>query len=876
MSGQYGVYLGVAGTVYNNGTISGSSSAVDFAAFSSANLLQVGPRGTFTGSVNGNGGTIELLGDPAFSGGVIGGISNSGQFYGFQSLIADVGGMHEPGSPWTLTGSNSIANVTVNGGLAVSGSLDVTTAVNAASTGPFDLGSGSALEVAAATGSQTAVDFMGASELVVDNAALFGTGIGGASYLGSQLENFGAGDSIDIHNFSASGATLAYDPTSGLLQLANGGELATLDFQQSTLGSGSFHLASDGGTGLLLTKSPTTPPAAPTITNPANNSTDTTTATPTISGGGVTGDTVTVSIDGNVAGTAKVVAGAWTFTPPSALSNASHTITATQAAAGGPSSVPSAADTLTVNVAAPAAPTIASPANGSTDTTTTEPVISGGGVSGYTVSISIDGSVVGTALVSNSAWSYTPTSPLSNASHTITATQAAAGGPGSTPASDTFTVNVSGAGLTISSAVTGPLSLAATNTPLTITGAGSVKATASGADAIDGGSGVAWSINNSGSVSSSQRYGISLHGAGSTVVNSGSISGYSGAGGYGLDLDAGGIATNTSTGYITGGEEGIIVNGAAGTINNSGQIVSTFDDGVSLFGGGSVINDAGAVIQAPTSGGYAVYIPTGSANVTNSGSMSGQYGVYLGVAGTVSNSGTISGSSSAVDFAAFSSANLLQVHPRGTFTGSVNGDGGTIHLLGDPAFSGGVIGGISNSGQFYGFQSLIADVGGMHEPGSPWTLTGSNSIANVTVNGGLAVSGSLDVTTAVNAASTGPFDLGSGSALEVAAATGSQTAVDFMGASELVVDNAALFGTGIGGASYLGSQLENFGAGDSIDIHNFSASGATLAYDPTSGLLQLANGGELATLDFQQSTLGSGSFHLAADASGSGLSITRV
>jgi hypothetical protein len=79
--------------------------------------------------------------------------------------------------------------------------------------------------------------FWGASRLVVDNAALFGTGIGGTSYLGSQLENFGTGDSIDLHNFSASGLTLAYDPSSGLLQFSNGGALATLDFQQSTLGA---------------------------------------------------------------------------------------------------------------------------------------------------------------------------------------------------------------------------------------------------------------------------------------------------------------------------------------------------------------------------------------------------------------------------------------------------------------------------------------------------------------------------------------------------------------------------------------------------------------------------------------------------------------
>jgi hypothetical protein len=770
-TGSYGVYIaGAAGVVTNLGTITGSSYAVDLTFSSAANRVVVAPGAVFNGLVSGGNGTLELA-SGAGSGSITG--LNTGSFKNFAALVVDAG------ASWTLSGSNTIASVTDDGSLVITGALPAATYQIGAA------GGGGTLEVASAPSSASPISFLGNSKLIIDSAAGFGANIGNASYSGPLLEGFVSGDTIDIKSFSTVNASYTYNSVTGLLQVVNGSQTASLDFQTSTLGSGAFSLTSDGGTGLDVTLSQAT---------------------------------------------------------------------------------------------APAAPTIASPANGSTDTTTAEPVISGGGVSGDTVTISIDGTKVGTALVSNSAWSYTPTSPLSNASHTVTATQAASGGPSSTAAYDTFTVNVSGVGLTISSAVTGPLSLAATNTPLTITGAGSVKATASGADAIDGGSGVAWSINNSGSVASSQRYGISLHGAGSSVVNSGSISGYSGAGGYGLELDAGGTVTNTSTGYITGGEDGIIVNGAAGTINNSGQIVSTFDDGASLFGGGSVINNAGAVIQAPTSGGYgpaAVYIPAGSANVRNAGSMSGQYGVYLGVAGTVWNNGTISGSSSAVDFAASSSANLLEVGPRGTFTGSVNGDGGTIYLTADAAASTGVIGGISNSGQFYGFQSLIADASGIHDS-NPWTLTGSNSIANVTVNGGLAISGSLDVTTAVNAASTGAFHLGSGSVLEVAAATGSQTAMDFSGASQLAVDNAALFGTGIGGTSYLGSQLENFGAGDSIDIHNFSASGATLAYDPTSGLLQLANGGELATLDFQQSTLGSGSFHLAADASGSGLSITRV
>jgi hypothetical protein len=95
----------------------------------------------------------------------------------------------------------------------------------------------------------------------------------------------------------------------------------------------------------------------------------------------------------------------------------------------------------------PASPSITSPANGSTDTTTTEPVISGTGIVGDTVTVSIDGTVAGTAVVAaGGGWSYTPTSPLSNGGHTITATQAATGGASSAPATDTFTVNVSSGG----------------------------------------------------------------------------------------------------------------------------------------------------------------------------------------------------------------------------------------------------------------------------------------------------------------------------------------------------------------------------------------------------------------------------------------------
>ena len=436
----------------------------------------------------------------------------------------------------------------------------------------------------------------------------------------------------------------------------------------------------------------------------------------------------------------------------------------------------------------PAAPTIASPASGSTDTTTAEPVISGGGVSGDTVTVSIDGTQVGTALVSNSAWSYTPTSPLSNASHTVTATQAASGGPSSTAATDTFTVNVSGGGRTISSAITGPLPLAATNNPLTITSAGSITTTASG-DAVSGGSGTIWQIINAGTISGtigSSSAGIYLQSAGSTVQNTGKIYGAT----AGIWLSDGGDVTNSAIGLITA---------------------------------------------------------------------TGNYGVYIGGGpGVVTNAGTITGGWYAVDFATSSSANLLTVDPGAMFNGAVNGNGGVLELT---AGSGSI--GLIGSSAFSGFETLSDDGSAL------WTLTGANTIADVTDNGGLTIAGSLDVSAAVGAASTGQFDLQTGSSLEVAADTAAHSQVDFLGASQLTIDNAALFGTGVGGSSYAGPLLENFAAGDTIDLHGFMTAAAALLYNPANGLLQITNGAsQLATVDFQNSTLGTGSFSFASDGNG--------
>jgi hypothetical protein len=159
---------------------------------------------------------------------------------------------------------------------------------------------------------------------------------------------------------------------------------------------------------------------------------------------------VTLRIGPTVLSSSIVVAGDgnWTFTPTAPLANGSYTLSATQAASGGPSST-AATDMFTVNVptnpqgTAPPPPAFTAPANGSTDTTTTEPVISGTGVAGDVVTLSMGSDVLSSSIVvaADGSWTFTPTVPLANGSYALSATQTS-GGPNSTAATDTFAVNV--------------------------------------------------------------------------------------------------------------------------------------------------------------------------------------------------------------------------------------------------------------------------------------------------------------------------------------------------------------------------------------------------------------------------------------------------
>ncbi|MCY1001153.1 DUF4215 domain-containing protein [Myxococcus sp. MISCRS1] len=166
----------------------------------------------------------------------------------------------------------------------------------------------------------------------------------------------------------------------------------------------------------------TTAPGAPVISGPAGGST-VSTGTPPISGTSEPGATVTVREGGTVVCTATADAsGNWSCTPTTPLSEGPHTLTATATDGAGNTSPPSAPVTFTVSTTVPGAPVITGPANGSVLADAT-PAISGTATPGATVTVREGTTVVCTATADASGnWSCTPTTPLADGSHAVTAT----------------------------------------------------------------------------------------------------------------------------------------------------------------------------------------------------------------------------------------------------------------------------------------------------------------------------------------------------------------------------------------------------------------------------------------------------------------------
>ena len=358
-----------------------------------------------------------------------------------------------------------------------------------------------------------------------------------------------------------------------------------------------------------------------------------------------------------------------------------------------------------------------------------------------------------------------------------------------------------------------------------------------------------------------------------TVSNFGTIVG---TGNTAVDLGNSGTVTNGSAADTTAaisGDVGVSIAGSTpDTVTNFGSITG----GVRLgAGGGTVINGSTADTGAFITGDNGVLIGGSAGTLDNFGTITGRSTVVsITGAGTIVNAGTIASMEGAAGTAISfqSGTGRLVDDPGSVIVGRISGSGNSTLELASGVSTGG-LGGVGTS--ITGFSTFAVDAG------ATWTLTGTYGLPDVINDGILAIASgsSLDVSSAVDPSSSGVFQLANQASLEVAAALGSDSKIQFLGAAptnKLTIDSAANFGTNIGGKSYSGPLLEGFVAGDLIDLKGIASSGLGLNYSAASGELQVtgSGGNALATLLFQNSSLGPGSFHTASDG-GRGTIITH-
>jgi hypothetical protein len=162
-------------------------------------------------------------------------------------------------------------------------------------------------------------------------------------------------------------------------------------------------------------------PGVPVITIPADGG-SVNDATPTISGTAEAFATIAVYDGVTLLGTTTADStGAWSYVPSSPLSESAHTFKARATDAANNSGSLSAGNAVTIDITAPAAPSVTYPADGSTTPDKT-PTISGTGEVGGTVSVYVDGNLVGTTTVAgDGSWSFTPLSDLTPGDRLIVA-----------------------------------------------------------------------------------------------------------------------------------------------------------------------------------------------------------------------------------------------------------------------------------------------------------------------------------------------------------------------------------------------------------------------------------------------------------------------
>ncbi len=255
-----------------------------------------------------------------------------------------------------------------------------------------------------------------------------------------------------------------------------------------------------------------------------------------------------------------------------------------------------------------------------------------------------------------------------------------------------------GSGVSLKAASAGPDAAEVFNSGTIMGGAGSIAESPSYQAGIGGDGALLFGsviVVNKGAISGGQG-GQGGGGAYGTPQNGG----VGGTGGVGLCLSGHGEISNT--GVVLGGQGG--AGGVGGTGKSNGPTGST-GDGVVMMGG-DMVNGAVGIATAL---------------------ISGSIGIYAGGAATITNFGTVAGSTGvSVQFE--SASGRLIAEAGSTFIGVVNGHDGTLEL----ASGGGTITGLGLTGTITGAVAMTFDSVSnlILDNASAWTMSGANTVRN--------------------------------------------------------------------------------------------------------------------------------------------------
>lgn len=222
-----------------------------------------------------------------------------------------------------------------------------------------------------------------------------------------------------------------------------------------------------------------------TVTGPVSNNGATNDPTPTLSGSGEPGSTITIYDGLNPLGTTTVNGnGTWTFTPTTPLLDGPHAFTVTASDAAGNVTAPSAPWNVELITTLPNAPTIGEivdnvnpdlgPVLPGGSTNDPQPVINGTAAANAVVQIYDGATLIGTVTADGTgAWTFQPSQPLSEGSHTLNVYVTDAAGNTSSATTQIVIIDTAPPG---APSIDGALGNVA-NAPITLTNGGSTQST---------------------------------------------------------------------------------------------------------------------------------------------------------------------------------------------------------------------------------------------------------------------------------------------------------------------------------------------------------------------------------------------------------------